>query len=58
MTSLDFLSKYLLIMELRFDAMLYSNPSNENSDAGHIKCSHGPYLARGRQIPLPAQVYH
>jgi len=25
MTSLDLLSKYRLIMELRFDAMLYSN---------------------------------
>jgi len=32
----------LLIMELRFDAMLYSNLGNENSDAGHIKCSRGP----------------
>jgi len=26
-------------MELRFDAMLYSNMGNENSDTGHIKCS-------------------
>jgi len=25
------LSKYLLIMELRFDAILYSNTGNENS---------------------------
>jgi len=31
---------YLLIMELRFDAMLYSNLVNENSDAGHIICSY------------------
>jgi len=30
----DLLIKYLLMMELRFDAMLYSNLSNENSDAG------------------------
>jgi len=28
-------------MELRFDAILYSKSSNENSDAGHIKCSRG-----------------
>ena len=26
--------------------MLYSNLGNENSDAGHIKCSRGPRLAR------------
>jgi len=31
------LSKYLLIMELRFNAMLYPNLDNENSDAGHVK---------------------
>jgi len=46
-SSLDLLSKYLLIMELRFDAMLCSNLGNENSDAGHIKCSRGP------QVPHP-----
>ena len=34
MASLDLLSKYLLITELRFDAMLYSNLRKENSDAG------------------------
>jgi len=34
--------KYLLIMELRFDTMLYSNLGNENSDADHIKCLRGP----------------
>jgi len=28
-------------MELRFEAMLYSNLGKENSDAGHIKCSRG-----------------
>jgi len=27
---------------------------NENSHAGHIKCSHGPRLARGPQVPTPA----
>jgi len=32
-------------MELRFDAMLYSTLANENSEAGHIKCSRGPHLA-------------
>jgi len=31
-------------MELRFDAMLYSDLGNENSDAGHIKCSRGPQV--------------
>jgi len=48
-TSLDLLSKYLLVMELRFDAMLYSKLGNENSDEGHNKCSRGPHLARGAQ---------
>jgi len=40
-TSLGLLSKYLLIMELRFDPMLYSNLGNEHYDAGHIKSSRG-----------------
>jgi len=44
---------YLLIMELRFDATLYSNKGNGNSDAGHIKCSSGPHLASGPQVPHP-----
>jgi len=26
---------------------------NKNSDAGHIKRSHGPHLARGPQVPYP-----
>jgi len=39
--------KYLLIMELRFDAILYSTLGNENFDAGNIKC------LRGTQVPLP-----
>jgi len=46
-TSLDVLSKYLLIVELRFDVMLYSNLGCENSDVDHIICSHG------LQIPHP-----
>jgi len=33
--------KYLLTMELRFDAILYSKLGDENSDAGHIICSRG-----------------
>jgi len=40
-------------MELRFEAMLYPNLGNENSDAGHIKCSRGPHLACGSQVPHP-----
>jgi len=43
-TSLDSVSKYLLNMELRFDAVLCLNLGNENSDAGHIKCSRGPQV--------------
>jgi len=52
-TSLDLRSKYLLIMELHLDAMLYSNLCHQNSDAGHIKCSCGPHLAHGPQVPQP-----
>ena len=44
----ELLSKYLLVMELWFKAMMYSNLGNENSDAGHIKCSRGP------QVPTSA----
>jgi len=29
--------KYLLIVELRLDAILYSKLDNKNSDAGHVK---------------------
>ena len=38
-------------MELGFDTMLCSNFGNENSDAGHIKCSRGPHLPAGRRFP-------
>jgi len=38
---------YPLIMELRFDVILYSKLASENSYAGHIKCS------RGQQVPRP-----
>jgi len=34
-----FLSEYLLITELRLDAILYFNLGNKNSNEGHIKCS-------------------
>jgi len=37
--------KHLLIMVVRFDANLYSKLGNENSDAGHIKCSYWSHLA-------------
>jgi len=40
-------------MELGFDVILYSKLGNENSDAGHIKCSPGLHLARGPQAPHP-----
>ena len=46
-TSFELLSKYLLIMLLRFDMMLYSSLSNEYSGAGLIKCLRGP------QVPHP-----
>jgi len=47
-TSYDLVSKYLLIMELRFDAILYSNLSNEHSHADHIQCSRWP------KVPHPS----
>jgi len=40
-TSFGLLSKYLLIMELRFDTMLYSNLGNENSNAAISKVHAG-----------------
>jgi len=46
--SLDIISKYLLVMELRFEAIVYSKFGDEDSNAGHIKCSRGP------QVPTPA----
>ena len=39
--------KYLLNIELCFDAILYSKVGNETSHAGHIKCPRGP------QVPHP-----
>jgi len=39
--------KVEIIMEIRFDMLLYFNLGNENSDAGHIKCLHG------LQVPHP-----
>ena len=43
--------KYLPIMGLRLDAILYSKLGTENSDADHVKCSRGPHLARWPQVP-------
>jgi len=40
-------------MELRFDAMLFSNMGDKNSDAGCVKCSRVPLLAHGPQVPYP-----
>jgi len=40
-------------MELRSDVMLYSNLGNENSDAGHVKCSRGPHLSCGPKVSHP-----
>jgi len=45
------LSKYQLVTELYFDAILYSKFNTENSDVGHIKCSCGPHLACRLQVP-------
>ena len=50
------LSKYLLIMKLRFDAILSCELGNENSDASHIKSSCGPHLACRPQVPHPCVV--
>jgi len=44
------LPKYLLIMELRFNVILYSKLGNGNADASRIKCSRGP------QVPNPCSV--
>jgi len=49
--SFNFLSTCLLDMEFHFDAMLCSNLGNESYTAGHIKCSRGPHLACGPQVP-------
>jgi len=38
-TSLDLISEYPLMVELRSDAMLYSILGNENSDAGPYQLS-------------------
>jgi len=34
----------MTIMELRFNAMLYSSLRKDNSDLGHISCSRGPHV--------------
>jgi len=43
--NLPWLTNYLLITELRFDATLCSILGNETSESGHIECS------RGLQVP-------
>jgi len=50
-TFLDLLSEYLLIMEIRFDAMLCFNLRKEISDDSDTKSSRGPHLAHGQQVP-------
>jgi len=49
----SWLSKYLLIMDFRFGAMLCCNLRNTNnfSDASHFECSREPHLAHGPQVP-------
>jgi len=47
-TSFDLLFTCLLIMEFHFVTLLCFNLSNDNSDAGHIKCS------SRSQLPHPA----
>jgi len=37
-------------MENRVDVILYSKLGNENNNAGHIKCSREPHLARGPHL--------
>jgi len=55
-TLLDLPSKYFLIIEFNFDAMLYSNLGNETSDGSQIKCSRGPHFARLPQVPHQLRV--
>jgi len=45
------LSEYLLVMEIRFDAMFCFNISKEISDDRDMKSSRGPHLAHGQQLP-------
>ena len=40
-------------MELCFYSMFCSKLGNEDSDAGRIKCSRGPHVDRGPQVPHP-----
>jgi len=49
-TSFDKPTKYLLIMELRFEAMFYCNLSNEKSDADHN-------VHAGHRLPNPGLVF-
>ena len=40
------ITKYLIIVVLRFDVMFYSNMGSKNSGVGHIKGSRGPQAPR------------
>jgi len=37
-------SSSCLSLSFVFDAILYSKSTNEDSDAGHVKCSRGPQV--------------
>ena len=37
-------------LSFRFDLMLCSNLGNDNSNTGHIECSHRPHLVHGSQV--------
>jgi len=49
----ELLSKYLLIMLLRFDAMMYSSFGNEHSAAGHTNFRAGRIWPTDRRFPTP-----
>ena len=51
--ALDILSKYLFVMELRFDAILYSKLRNENSNSGRSKFHAGRIWPADRRLPTP-----
>jgi len=47
------ISKYLLIMDHQFDAMLYTTFSNDNSYVDHIKVHTGHIWPAGHWLPTP-----
>jgi len=52
-TSFNLLYKYYLILEFRYDAMLFSQVGNEKSDADNIIWSHRKHLALGPHVHDP-----